>query len=114
MMTDDNGRFGFGGLCAGGATLQGTLPNGQLTAAAAVSLDGESNVNVELSTQTGGAAAPTQAAATATGQTAQPNSTPQPSMPMTGYSGSLLVGGAILGALLLIAAGARRSLSTRD
>jgi hypothetical protein len=114
MMTDDNGRFGFGGLCAGSATLQGTLPNSQLTAAAAVSLDGKSGVNIELSTQTGGASAPTQAAATATDQDAQPSPMPEPSMPITGYSGLLQVAGTILGALLIVFAGARRLLSVGD
>jgi hypothetical protein len=114
MMTDDNGRFGFGGLCAGSASLQGTLPNRQLTAAATVSLDGKSSIDIELSTQTGGAAAPTQAAPTATDQAAQPNPTSEPSMPITGYSGVLQVGGAILGVLLVVFAGARRWLGARD
>ena len=114
MMTDDNGHFGFGGLCSGSATLQGTLPDGQFTGAATVSLDGESSVNVELSTQAGGEAAPTQAAATATGQAAQQGPTPEPGMPVTGSSSLLLVGGAVLGALLLVFAGARRALGTRD
>jgi hypothetical protein len=114
MMTDDSGHFGFGGLCAGSATLQATLPNGQMTAAATVSLDGKSSVHVELRTGTVSTAAPTQAAATATGQAAQQSPTPEPSMPVTGYSGLLLVGGAILGVLLLLFAGARRSLGARD
>jgi hypothetical protein len=114
MMTDDNGRFGFGGLCAGSASLQGTLPGGQITAAATVSLDGKTNVNIKLSTAMGGEAAPTQAAATATGQAAQPSPASEPGMPITGSSGVLLVGGAILGVLLVVFAGARRSLSTQD
>ncbi len=114
IMTDDKGRFGFGGLCAGSATLQGTLPDRQLTAATTVSLDGKSSVNVELSTQTGGAAAPTQAATTATDLAAQPNPTSAPGMPTTGFSGVLLGGGAILGILLVVFAGARRSFGARD
>ena len=45
---------------------------------------------------------------------AQQTATPEPDMPETGYSGWLLIGGALLGALLLLTAGARRLLGARQ
>jgi len=41
-------------------------------------------------------------------------STAEPGMPVTGYSGWLLAGGAALGALLLLSAGARRALHAHE
>ena len=101
MMTDDNGRYGFGSLCAGTYNLQATLPGGQLTAIKSVTVTGHDTVHADLSL----------AAATGTPtvtRTVQPASTTEPDMPTTGYPGWLLVGGALLGTLLLLSAGARR------
>jgi len=102
MLTDDNGQYGFAGLCAGQATLQATLPDGQTSSVATIDIDGKNNVQLDLGFSTIGAAAAETAA------TPQQVATPEPSMPETGYSGWLLVGGALLGVLLLLFAGARR------
>jgi hypothetical protein len=106
IQSDDQGRFGFGGLCAGSATLQATLPGGQLTAAVSVSLSGSNQLNVTL----GLAPAPVAPSATAPG--AGPTS--EPEMPTTGAGSWLLIGGAALGVLLLLSATVRRALLVRN
>lgn len=110
MLTDDNGHFGFGGLCPGTATLRATLPGGQTTAATTVSLDGKNHLQVTLGSQANPAATPAPTATSA----AQPTAAQEPSMPVTGYSGWLLAGGALLAALLLLSAGIRRALTIRE
>ena len=114
MATDDNGHFGFGGLCAGTATLRATLLSGQSVPAVTVTLNGKNHLQVTLSAGPTQATAPVGATATATRPAAQPTSTAEANMPATGYSGWLLVGGALLGAALLFLAGARRVLSSRE
>ncbi len=101
MLTDDEGRYGFAGLCAGTVTLQARLPDGRLTLDVTADLDGANNVVLDLGLSA------LEATATATPIVQTP--TPEPEMPQTGYSGWLLAGGAILGVLLLLFAGARRS-----
>jgi cytoskeletal protein RodZ len=101
MLTDDNGHYGFGGLCAGTVTLQAVLPGGQTTPAIAASLTGKNNVQLDLRLVPADTA------------TTQPTSTPEPNMPATGHPNWLLVGGALLAALLLLSAGARRALLVR-
>ena len=93
----------FGGLCAGSYTLQATLPSGQTTSSATTSVNGQNQVRLDLRVSP--------AATTAPGVTGtpQPVSTSEPEMPGTGFSGLLLAGGALLGILLLLAAGARRT-----
>jgi hypothetical protein len=108
MMTDDSGHYGFGGLCAGTVTLQAYLLEGQTSQSAATNLNGKDGVWLDLRVQQVEAAAVTQA------PTSQPTVTPEPHMPATGYSGLLLVGAALLGALLLILAGTRRALSVEE
>lgn len=112
MMTDDNGHYGFGGLCAGMVTLQGYLLDGQTTQPGQANLNGKDSVRLDLIVQQSGGAAVTEAS------TPQATVTPEPDMPATGYSGLLLVGAALLGVLMLILAGTRRALSveqrTRD
>jgi hypothetical protein len=118
MMTNDAGHYGFGGLCAGAATLNAALPDGQMTGGAAVTLNGQDHVQVDLSL--GSAAAPT-TSPTATGvttkttdATSEQTPSPEPSMPATGFPGWILVGGALLGAFLLLAsAGVRWAFATR-
>ena len=102
MLANDSGHYGFGGLCAGAATLRATSPDGQTGPASTVSLNGQDRAYVELSIL------PVVAA------TAQQTPTPEPNMPTTGYSGWLLAGGALLAALLLLSAGARRALGTSE
>jgi len=108
MMSDDNGHYGFGGLCAGTVTLQAYLLNGQTSQTAQANLNGKDSVRLDLRVQQTGSAAVTQA------PTSQPTVTPAPDMPATGYSGLLLVGAALLGALLLILAGTRRALRVEE
>jgi hypothetical protein len=112
ILSDDQGRFGFGGLCSGSATLQAVLPGGQGTGAVTVSLSGTNQLNVTLSV------APGQAAATATAPTGQtpssPGPTAEPEMPTTGAGSWLLIGGAALGMLLLLSASVRRALVMHD
>ncbi len=104
MLTNDNGHYGFGGLCAGPATVNATLSNGQTTASKTVSLDGKKHFTVNLSLQQSVAATATSTATKA----AQPTTPSQPSMPGTGFPGWLLVGGALVGVVLLLSAGVRR------
>ena len=108
MMTDDHGHYGFGGLCAGTVTLQAHLLEGETSQTAQTNLNGKDSVRVDLRVQQAGASAVTAA------PTPQPAVTPEPHMPATGYSGLLLVGAALLGALLLIIAGTRRALSVEE
>jgi protocatechuate 3,4-dioxygenase beta subunit len=108
MMTDDGGHYGFGGLCAGTVTLQATLPNGQVTPAATASLTGQNTVHLDLRVSSSGTTVPSATAVS------QQTPTPEPDMPATGHSGWLLVGGAMLGVLLLLSAGARRLLGARE
>ena len=102
MLTNDEGQYGFAGLCAGAATLQATLPDGQLTASVAVEFDGKNSIALDLGLSS--------LAVPQTTSAALPTPTPEPEMPQTGYSGWALAGGAILGVLLLLFAGARRTL----
>jgi hypothetical protein len=108
MMTDDNGHYGFGGLCAGTVTLQAYLLEGPTSQTAQTNLNGKDSVRLDLRVQQTGSAPVTQA------PTPQPTVPPEPDMPATGYSGLLLVGAALLGALLLILAGTRRALSAEE
>ncbi len=108
MMSDDHGHYGFGGLCAGTVTLQAYLLNGQTSQTAQANLNGKDSVRLDLRVQQTGPAAVTQA------PMPQPTVTPAPDMPATGYSGLLLIGAALLGALLLILAGTRRALSVEE
>ena len=106
MLTDDQGQYGFGGLCAGPATLQAFLPDGQASQSAWINLNGQEIIRLNLSVLSAGAA---------TGVPApQQSPTAEPDMPATGYSGLLLVGAATLGALLLLLAGTRRALGVRE
>jgi len=103
MLTDSGGRYAFGGLCSGLYTVQATLPGGQTTQAATASVTGQNTVQLDLRVS---------AAASAT--SAQSGPTSEPDMPTTGFSGWLLAGGAALGIVLLLAAGARRALGSRQ
>ena len=112
MMTNDAGHYGFGGLCAGTVTLHAYLSSGQASPPARVSVNGKDNLVVDLRTLPAEVTAG--AIATSMGGIAQPSPTAEPDMPATGFSGWLLVGGALLGALLLISAGARRVLGAHS
>jgi hypothetical protein len=106
MLTDDQGHYGFGGLCAGLATIQAFLPGGQASQSARINLNGQEIIRLNLSVLSAGAA--TSAA------TPQQSPTAEPDMPTTGYSGLLLAGAALLGALLLLLAGTRRALGVHE
>ena len=108
MLTDDNGHYGFGGLCAGTATLTAYLLTGETTQPGQASLNGKDSVRLDLHTLAAGIATATYA------PIAQQTPTPEPQMPVTGYSGWLLIGAALLGVLLLATAGARRALSVQQ
>jgi hypothetical protein len=117
IMTNDEGLYGFSGLCAGTATLQAFLVDGKASPLVTVSLTGQNSLRADLSLVPGAIGAPTTttSATTAPGQQSpQPTTAPQAEMPTTGFSGWLLAGGALLGALLLLSAGARRALHARD
>jgi hypothetical protein len=109
MLTDDGGNYGFGGLCPGTASLRAFLVNGQTSPAMSVNLDGQNYIQLNLSVSQAGATVPAQST-----EAAQQTPTPQPDMPTTGYSGWLLLGGALLATLLLLSAGARRLLGARE
>jgi hypothetical protein len=113
-MTDDGGKYGFAGLCEGMVTLQAFTPSGQSSPVASVSLNGKDPVWRDLRLGSSGAASTATSAATTGTATRQPATTPEAEMPVTGFSGWLLAGGAVLGALLLISAGARRALLVRE
>ena len=111
-MTDDQGRYGFSGLCAGSATIQATLPGGRLTSLVTLELTGKNQASVTLNAATQ-PASPSATATTggqpAAGQTpSNGGPTAEPEMPTTGSMNWLLVGGAALGVLLLMSVGARR------
>jgi hypothetical protein len=108
MMTDDNGHYGFGGLCAGTATLTAYLLSGETTQLGQASLNGKDSVRLDLRILVSWTATATYA------PTAQQTPTPEPQMPVTGYSGWLLIGAALLGVLLLATAGARRALTVQQ
>lgn len=101
VLTDGGGHYAFGGLCAGSYTLQATLPNGKATQAATANVTGQNTVRLDL-----------RVPAAATSTPVQSGPTSEPSMPTTGFSGWQLLGGAVLGLLLLLIAGARRVLSS--
>ena len=114
IMTDDNGRYGFAGLCAGTATLRAFLSSGQAGPVATVSFSGSNSLRQDLNFTT---SSPVPASATQASQgTAQPapTGTAEAGMPVTGYAGWLLAGGAVLGALLLVSAGGRRALQAYE
>jgi hypothetical protein len=113
IMTDDQGRYGFAGLCAGTAVLQAFLPDGQASQAVSVNLTGQNSVPLDLGAGQGGTSVPTAAGQQTTAPTAGPT-TSEAEMPTTGFSGWLLAGGAGLAALLLLSAGARRRLRGGD
>jgi hypothetical protein len=108
IMSDDNGHYGFGGLCAGTATLTAYLPDGQVSQPVRVTLNGQDSASAVLSLLSAGVSTATRA------PTPEPTSTPAVEMPVTGYSGWLMVGGALLGGLSLLSAGARRAWRVRD
>lgn len=118
IMTDNQGRYGFGGLCAGSAVLQAFFPDGQTSQAVSVSLTGQNSIQVDLGPAPAGTSVPTatsqQTAGPTAYPTAQPTSGSEAEMPETGFSGWLLAGGAALAALLLLTAGARRTLRLRE
>jgi hypothetical protein len=107
-LTNDNGQYGFAGLCAGSATLSATLPDGQPGAAATVAFDGQNYVYLDLGVSQSDDATP----AASTGTPVLPQDTPvvEADMPATGFSGWLLAGAGLLAALLLVSAGLRRGL----
>ncbi len=104
IMTDEDGRYGFTGLCAGMATLRAFMSNAQVSQAAQVELNGRDALLLDLRATAAEATVP------ASGAAALQSPTPEPDMPTTGHSGWLLVGAALLGTLLLMSAGARRLL----
>ena len=111
-LTNDNGQYGFAGLCAGTATLSATLPDGQAGAVATVNFDGQNSVYLDLGASQDSATTPT--ASTGTPAAAQETPVAEADMPATGFSGWLLAGATLLGALLLASAGARRALHTGE
>jgi hypothetical protein len=113
IMTNDEGHYGFGGLCAGTAVLQAFLPNGRTSPPVSVNLTGQNSIQLDLRPDMGTTSVPTTSAQQTSVPTAQPTST-QAEMPETGFSGWLLAGGAGLAALLLLSAGARRRLRGGD
>jgi cytoskeletal protein RodZ len=112
MLTDDQGHYGFAGLCAGEVTLNAALPGGQPLPATTVSLDGQNQTQVDL----GGAAVAATATQTAKAptSTAEPASTDEPGMPATGFPGWLLVGAACLGSFLVLSIGTLRAVRSRS
>lgn len=107
MLTDDVGKYSFGQLCPGRASLQAFLTDGGVSQLAELDLNGRDNAHVELSVALAGA--------TATGaSTPQQATTPEPDMPATGNAGWLLLGAALLAVFLLLIAGTRRALTIRE
>ena len=104
MLTNDEGRYGFAGLCAGTVTLQARLPDGTLSFQVTADLDGANKVMLDIGLSSLGVVA------TVNPSVQTPTPTPEPEMPQTGYPGWALAGGAVLGILLLLFAGARRGL----
>jgi Carboxypeptidase regulatory-like domain len=103
MLSDSGGHYAFSSLCSGSYTLQATLPGGQTTQAATAGVNGQNTVRLDL-----------RVSAAASSTPPQPGPTSEPNMPTTGFSGWLLAGGAALGVILLVAAGARRALGSRQ
>jgi hypothetical protein len=117
MLTGDDGHYGFAGLCAGTGTVSAALPGGQTSAMVTVTLDGHNTSEVDLTVSQGGGSVPTVttvAAATVTHQAVPAAATPEPSMPSTGFPGWLLVGMALLGAVVLLLGGTCRALVARE
>ena len=113
MLTDDQGQFGFGGLCPGDTTVQAFLTSGEASASRTVRLTGDNNIEVGLSA--GGeqaTAAPT--AAPTEPQATQAAVSAEAGMPLTGSSGWLIAGAILLGVLMLLTAGARRVLEVHE
>jgi cytoskeletal protein RodZ len=111
ILSDDNGHYGFGGLCSGTVSVSAAQPGGQMSPFVNLDLDGKSTFYLNLSM--GAVAQESPAQPEATELAAQQTPTPEPSMPQTGFSGGLLLSGVALAALLLLLlAGARRWLST--
>ena len=113
MLTDDQGQFGFGGLCPGETTLQAFLSSGEASNSTTVRLTGDNSVEVDLSTG-GEQATEAPAAAPMEQQVAQATVATQAGMPVTGFSGWLLAGAILLGVLMLLTAGARRGLDVHE
>jgi hypothetical protein len=109
MLTDDQGQFGFGGLCPGETTLQAFLASGEASASTTVHLTGDNSVEVDLSAgEQPATAAPTTAPLEQ--EAAAEGATAAAGMPLTGFSGWLLAGSVLLALLMLLTAGARRVL----
>jgi hypothetical protein len=108
MFSDDNGHYGFGGLCAGTATLRAYLPGGQPGGSAQLSLTGKESIRLDLNAASAGTSI------VSGGATAQQTALPAADLPETGHPGWLLAGGVLLGALLLLLAGVRRTLSVQE
>lgn len=112
IATDDEGQFGFAGLCAGTTTLQAFLPSGQASAAVSVDLTGQNSIQVDLNA---GDQATDVPPATAAAQQVTPEvMTAEAGMPLTGFSGWLMAGATILGVLMVLTAGARRFLNVQE
>jgi hypothetical protein len=108
MLTDDQGQFGFGGLCAGETKVQAFLTSGETSASTTVRLTGDNSVEVDLNA--GGQATAVPTSVPAEQQADQETETAEAGMPVTGFSGWLLAGAVLLGILMLLTAGARRVL----
>ena len=103
VLTNDAGQYGFNQLCPGNASLQAFFVDGQVSELAELELNGRDDVQVQLSALAAEAAA-----------ISEPAATPEPEMPATGYTGWLLLGGALLAAFLLLVAGTRRVMTVRE
>jgi hypothetical protein len=113
MLTDDQGQFGFGGLCPGETTLQAFLANGEASTSTTVSLTGDNSVEVDLNAG-GQPATEAPTAAPTEQEVAQETETAAAGMPLTGFSGWLLAGSVLLAVLMLLTAGARRVLDVHE
>jgi hypothetical protein len=111
IMTDDQGHYGFGGLCAGTITLAAFLPDGQTGPSGTAVMDGRSPFHLDLSIGSPAASPTAQPTATTSPQAVQQVATSEPSMPTTGSSSLLAVGAAALATLLLVVVGVGRSLA---
>ncbi|MCL7453456.1 MAG: carboxypeptidase-like regulatory domain-containing protein [Anaerolineae bacterium] len=112
IATDDQGEFGFAGLCAGLTTLQAFLPGGEATTAKTVDLTGQNSITVDLSAGMQPTDVPTSTATEQPG--GQETTTAEVGMPLTGSSGWLLSGAILFGVLMLLTAGARRVLNVYE
>ena len=102
-MTNDSGQYGFNQLCPGKASLQAFFVDGEVSQLAELELNGRDDVQVQLSASAAEAAA-----------ISEPSATAEPDMPATGYTGWLLLGGAMLAVFLLLIAGTRRVMTVRE